>query len=1177
MKKGKLISRIFGIALVGLMIAAMLGGLPALVNKVKASPGTIYVPDNYPTIQAAVNASSPGDTIIVRDGTYIESVDVYKDHLSIRSENGMNLTIIQAANSKDHVFEVTADYVSINGFTVEGALGSASPGWKAGIYLNHTSYNNISNNNGLGNHFGIWLYYSNNAIVVNNNLLDNGDGIVLYYSENDTLQDNVAATSHAYPEYSIGIELAWSCNNTLINNKLSSLDYGIWFFKSNGNIVTSNYLSFNNFGIDLHNDSENILIQNNIVNNKNYGVVLTQWSTSNKLIGNNISNNGCGIFCSDTFSNEVYLNDVNNGDNAHFIANTTNIWDSPEEITYTYNGNTFSNYLGNYWSDYTGGDADGDGIGDTPYPVESDVDNYPLVQPPGNYEIGVTVDTTPPNVCIVFPEDGATNVSSGTSITATFSEAMNSSTINTESFTVAGSAIPGTVTYNPVTYTATFTSGVPLDCNHTYTATLSTNITDEAGNPLVAPYSWSFTTESTLEVDFSAQPTHGYAPLAVQFTDVSTGLSTSWEWDFNGDGIVDTTEQNPIHEYESGTYTVSLTAHGPDGSNIRTKTDYIVAESPTSSQIPAATFVYAPSAPKAGEEVTLNASASSDSDGHIEYYEWDLDGDGDYDGFTTSPTIYYRWTSSGTYHISLRVCDNDGAKATHAEDIQVTERSLWEKAKSLFSSSVKSLSKDDWDRFEFIKSELHISNWPHSDKPWSDPDFYWIDDNELLTVLNEEIDPTLSPLTYETYIVDQLHDMELADSVAAHPFSVDPMISAYFDNMAEVNVWVEWTSMMAKEALTGLIEVKGGSGIGIDAVLMLWDLAQAKVGLDLLDQTFYKRALWFYFDNRDSMSPQEAFDSSPVSLKYRNQATRNYFEKLWTEYGGSNIAVGGGLKDEFKNQIIEQLRNLLLAGFQEYKFAPYQIYQAKSPGELRVYDSSGRVTGVINNIVREEIPNSAYDDETETVLIYPVSGVYYCQFVGTGDGMYGLTLMDIQEGEPATVNATQVATASGTIHEYAVDWNAISQGRKGITVYVDSNGDGHTDYTVTGGSVLTGADFVPPTSGCFIATATYGTPMAPEIQTLRTFRDQYLLTNPLGQAFVDFYYKISPPIAEFIIDHPSLKPLVRTALVPAVVMSTVAVSTTPIEKMAIVGLLVLISVAVVIWTTRRRKRGPEYS
>jgi len=115
---------------------------------------------------------------------------------------------------------------------------------------------------------------------------------------------------------------------------------------------------------------------------------------------------------------------------------------------------------------------------------------------------------------------------------------------------------------------------------------------------------------------------------------------------------------------------------------------------------------------------------------------------------------------------------------------------------------------------------------------------------------------------------------------------------------------------------------------------------------------------------------------------------------------------------------------------------------------------------------------------------------------------------------------------------------------------------------------------VPPV--CFIATAAYGTPMAEEIQILREFRDEYLLTNPLGQALVGVYYRTSPPVAGFVTEHPGLKPVVRAGLLPAVAMSAVVVNATPVEKIVIVGLLVLV-VVVAVWTRRRRGRGLEYT
>jgi hypothetical protein len=65
---------------------------------------------------------------------------------------------------------------------------------------------------------------------------------------------------------------------------------------------------------------------------------------------------------------------------------------------------------------------------------------------------------------------------------------------------------------------------------------------------------------------------------------------------------------------------------------------------------------------------------------------------------------------------------------------------------------------------------------------------------------------------------------------------------------------------------------------------------------------------------------------------------------------------------------------------------------------------------------------------------------------------------------------------------------------------------------------------------CFIATATYGTPMAEEVQILRDFRDKYLITNLPGQIFVYLYYEISPPIAKLIENNETLKTISRIVL-----------------------------------------------
>lgn len=75
---------------------------------------------------------------------------------------------------------------------------------------------------------------------------------------------------------------------------------------------------------------------------------------------------------------------------------------------------------------------------------------------------------------------------------------------------------------------------------------------------------------------------------------------------------------------------------------------------------------------------------------------------------------------------------------------------------------------------------------------------------------------------------------------------------------------------------------------------------------------------------------------------------------------------------------------------------------------------------------------------------------------------------------------------------------------------------------------------LPPASGCFIATATYGTPMAWEIEVLRNWRDYVLLKNKIGIFLVDVYYSISPPIAKSIEKSSIMRRFVKKLLTPLI-------------------------------------------
>ena len=84
----------------------------------------------------------------------------------------------------------------------------------------------------------------------------------------------------------------------------------------------------------------------------------------------------------------------------------------------------------------------------------------------------------------------------------------------------------------------------------------------------------------TATADFTADTTYGTIPFEVQFTDLTSGSPTFWEWDFENDGMIDSYDQNPSYEYtEIGNYTVKLVAGNSAASDTITKINYITADS----------------------------------------------------------------------------------------------------------------------------------------------------------------------------------------------------------------------------------------------------------------------------------------------------------------------------------------------------------------------------------------------------------------------------------------------------------------------------------------------------------------------------------------------------------------------------------------------------------------------
>ncbi|WP_347275227.1 Ig-like domain-containing protein [Candidatus Kuenenia sp.] len=110
-----------------------------------------------------------------------------------------------------------------------------------------------------------------------------------------------------------------------------------------------------------------------------------------------------------------------------------------------------------------------------------------------------TPDTTPPTVSATSPVSNATEVAVNSAITCTFSEAMDASSITTTTFLVSdgSSNIGGAVSYSGTTATFTPSSPSPLVYSTTYTATITTGVTDASGNAMLTDYTWNFTTAAT--------------------------------------------------------------------------------------------------------------------------------------------------------------------------------------------------------------------------------------------------------------------------------------------------------------------------------------------------------------------------------------------------------------------------------------------------------------------------------------------------------------------------------------------------------------------------------------------------------------------------------------------------------------------------------------------------------
>ncbi|MEZ5339270.1 MAG: PQQ-binding-like beta-propeller repeat protein [bacterium] len=168
--------------------------------------------------------------------------------------------------------------------------------------------------------------------------------------------------------------------------------------------------------------------------------------------------------------------------------------------------------------------------------------------------------------------------------------------------------------------------------------------------------------------DLQADVTSGYAPLTVQF-DASGSLDNDGEiveyaWDWDGDGGFDTITEVPVFSHtfhEAGNPVVRLRVQDNEG--LRDTETIEISVNVTGNELPVASLIADRTNGTAPYLVFLNGGDSFDPDGSIVLYEWDFDGDGNWDTYGDSAEVSNLYADCGIYVVRLRVTDDNGAQS----------------------------------------------------------------------------------------------------------------------------------------------------------------------------------------------------------------------------------------------------------------------------------------------------------------------------------------------------------------------------------------------------------------------------------------------------------------------------------------------------------------------------------
>jgi parallel beta-helix repeat protein len=258
-------------------------------------------PGNYTTIQGAVNAANPGDTVFVYSGTYQEQVLVDKP-LSLMGWS-RDTTFVEKSGPGCTIC-VSSGWVNVTGF----GLKTSDKLNTVGILLDSVHNCSITGNSIFGREWGIYLISSSNNIIEDNYIPTNppygGAGVNLEYSDNNIVE-NVSTSGY----YHDGVRSIYSDNNTFKNISMNDNYYGMTHgYANNSRIINSNATDCL-YGFYLGNANNNSLENNTITHGKNWGMDVYE-SNGNLFANNTIKQHHVGIYLRDSNENIAYRNEI---------------------------------------------------------------------------------------------------------------------------------------------------------------------------------------------------------------------------------------------------------------------------------------------------------------------------------------------------------------------------------------------------------------------------------------------------------------------------------------------------------------------------------------------------------------------------------------------------------------------------------------------------------------------------------------------------------------------------------------------------------------------------------------------------------------------------------------------------------------------------------------------------